>query len=66
MGLEIAEVLHRVYPQQFQIAKMVELLGSQSTVQRLEGGDSPKHIEAGWATALGKFRATRAKYLIYR
>ena len=66
MGLEIAEVLHRVYPQKFQIAKMVELLGSQSTVQRLEGGDSPKRIEAGWAAELGKFRATRAKYLIYR
>jgi hypothetical protein len=45
---------------------MVELLGSQSTVQRLEGGDSPKRIEAGWAAELGKFRATRAKYLIYR
>jgi hypothetical protein len=45
---------------------MVELLGSQSTVQRLEGSDSPKRIESGWATALGKFRATRAKYLIYR
>jgi uncharacterized protein YbbC (DUF1343 family) len=66
MGLEIAEVLHRAYPQKFQIAKMVELLGSQSTVQRLEGGDSPKRIESGWATALEKFRATRAKYLIYR
>ena len=66
MGLEIAEVLHRVYPQQFQIAKMVALLGSQHTIERLERGDDPKNIEAGWAAKLEQFRAMRAKYLIYR
>jgi uncharacterized protein YbbC (DUF1343 family) len=65
MGLEIAEALHRLYPQEFQIARMITLLGSQSTVERLERGDSPKDIEAGWSAELAKFRATRAKYLIY-
>jgi uncharacterized protein YbbC (DUF1343 family) len=65
MGLEISEALRRLYPQEFQIAKMITLLGSQSTVERLERGDSPKDIEAGWAAELEKFRATRAKYLIY-
>ena len=66
MGLEVAEALHRLYPQEFQIAKIIALLGSQSTVERLERGDSPKDIEAGWAAELEKFRAMRAKYLIYR
>jgi uncharacterized protein YbbC (DUF1343 family) len=66
MGLEIAEALHHLYPQEFQIEKMNTLLGSQSTVERLERGDSPKDIEAGWAAELEKFRAMRAKYLIYR
>jgi uncharacterized protein YbbC (DUF1343 family) len=66
MGLEIAEALHRLYPREFQIAKMITLVGSQSTVERLERGDSPKDIEAGWAAELEKFRAMRAKYLIYR
>ena len=66
MGLEVAEALHRLYPQEFQIAKIIALLGSQSTVERLERGDSPKDIEAGWAAELEKFRAVRAKYLIYR
>jgi uncharacterized protein YbbC (DUF1343 family) len=65
MGLEIAEVLHKLYPQQFQIAKMITLLGSQSTVERLEHGDDPKAILAGWDADLAKFRAMRAKYLIY-
>jgi len=66
MGLEIAEALHKLYPQQFQIAKMITLLGSQSTVERLERGDAPKAIVAGWDSDLAKFRAMRAKYLIYR
>jgi uncharacterized protein YbbC (DUF1343 family) len=65
MGLEIAEALHKLYPQQFQIAKTITLLGSQSTVERLERGDDPKAILAGWDGDLAKFRAMRAKYLIY-
>ncbi len=65
MGLEIAEALHLHYPQQFQIAKMIALLGSQFTVERLERGDDPKDIVADWAVELAKFRATRARYLIY-
>ncbi|MGB8542348.1 MAG: DUF1343 domain-containing protein [Candidatus Acidiferrales bacterium] len=66
MGLEIAEALHKLYPQQFQLARMITLLGSQSTVERLERGDDPKAIESGWDGDLAKFLAMRAKYLIYR
>jgi uncharacterized protein YbbC (DUF1343 family) len=65
MGLEIASTLHRLYRAQFHVEKMIELLGSQSTVERLARGDDPKEIEAGWAGDLKKFRATREKYLLY-
>ena len=44
---------------------MIELLGSQSTVERLGRGDDPKEIVAGWASELDKFRAVREKYLLY-
>jgi uncharacterized protein YbbC (DUF1343 family) len=66
MGLEIIEALHRLYPQNFQIAKTIELLGSQSTVERLERGDDPRAIIAGWSADLDNFRPIRRKYLIYR
>jgi uncharacterized protein YbbC (DUF1343 family) len=65
MGLEIASALHRLYPAQFHVEKMIELLGSQSTVERLVRGDDPKEIEAGWASDLDKFRTMREKYLLY-
>ncbi len=65
MGMEIADVLHRQYPQHFQLEKMIALLGSQSTIERLARGDDPARIVAGWAGELDQFRQIRAKYLRY-
>ena len=65
MGLEIIEALNRLYPQNFQIGKTIELLGSQSTFDRLERGDDPRAIIAGWSTELNGFRAMRQRYLLY-
>lgn len=64
-GLETIAALHKLYRQNFQIAKTVELLGSQSTVDQLERGEDPRRIIAGWAPALDQFRALRQKYLLY-
>jgi uncharacterized protein YbbC (DUF1343 family) len=66
MGLEIAGVLRREYPQQFQLEKMIALLGSQSTIERLARDDDPARIVAGWSSGLDRFRQMRTKYLLYR
>jgi len=65
MGLEIIEALQRLYPQNFQIAKTIELLGSQSTVDQLQRGVDPRQIVASWFDDLTAFRAMRQKYLLY-
>jgi uncharacterized protein YbbC (DUF1343 family) len=65
MGLEIIEALNRLYPQNFQIGKTIELLGSESTVSRLERADGARAIIAGWSADLENFRALRQKYLLY-
>src|SRR5277367_1609397 len=54
MGLEIADALHRMYPDKFQLEKIIELLGSQSTVDRLKRGDAPADIVSGWTADLDK------------
>lgn len=66
MGIEIADVLHRMYPDNFRLAKIVELLGSQSTVDRLKHGEAPADIVDGWSAELAKFRVMRKKYLLYQ
>jgi len=64
-GLQLASILHTLYPTQFHAEKMIELLGSQSTVDKLARGADPTEIEAGWAADLDKFRTMREKYLLY-
>ncbi|MFZ0885389.1 MAG: hypothetical protein WAN14_18450, partial [Candidatus Acidiferrales bacterium] len=65
VGLEIADALHRLYPERFQITKLTDLLGSQASVDALIAYQSPANIIASWASDLTAFRAMRAKYLIY-
>jgi uncharacterized protein YbbC (DUF1343 family) len=65
MGIEIAEVLQRLYPERFQTEKMIELVGSKSTIERLKSGDAPARIVSGWSGEIDQFRRTREKYLLY-
>jgi uncharacterized protein YbbC (DUF1343 family) len=65
MGLEIADALHRLYPREFQLEKINELLGSRATMEQLERGVEPARIVASWRGDLEKFRAMREKYLLY-
>jgi uncharacterized protein YbbC (DUF1343 family)/CubicO group peptidase (beta-lactamase class C family) len=65
MGLEIAAVLRRLYPDHFQIDKIMTLLGNAATLERLKKGDAPTRIVAEWEDELAAFRRMRAKYLLY-
>ena len=65
MGLEIADTLHRMYPQNFHLEKTITLIGNQATVDALARNESPAKIIKSWAPALDNFRTTRAKYLLY-
>ena len=65
MGLEIAAMLHKMYPGKFQLDKINELLGSSSTIERLNRGDAPSRIVLDWEPELDRFRSMREKYLLY-
>jgi uncharacterized protein YbbC (DUF1343 family) len=65
MGLEIAATLAKLYPKEFALDKILTLLGSQATLERLKRGDAPARIVGGWAGELEPFRKMRAKYLLY-
>ncbi len=65
MGLEIASTVAKTYPQEFHLDKIIELLGSASTLARLQKGDSAAEIVASWSADLDAFRKMRQKYLLY-
>jgi uncharacterized protein YbbC (DUF1343 family) len=66
VGLEIATVLRRLYPEQFDASKLLLLLGNEETVTALEDGTAPDRIVSGWSDALREFSARREKYFIYK
>ncbi len=65
MGVEILSILHRLYPQQFQLAKTLRLLGSRATLDAIERGEDPRLIAKSWQPALNTYLAARGLYLLY-
>jgi uncharacterized protein YbbC (DUF1343 family) len=66
MGLEIAAILQKLYPKQFDSAKLLELVGSADTIQQLQAGVPPEKIVASWSAALTAFDQIRRKYFLYK
>jgi uncharacterized protein YbbC (DUF1343 family) len=66
MGLEIAAILHKLYPAKFDFAKLITLVGNAETIQQLQNGVAPEHIVAGWSDALAKYDHTRREYFLYK
>lgn len=66
MGIELAAALHKLYPADFKIDRMHELLVNQGTFDALVAGQDPRRIAQEWQEALEQFGKVRIKYLIYK
>ena len=66
MGLEIAAVLERLYPDKVDLAKTITLLGNAATVEELRIGAPPEKIVADWKEDLAAYEKTRRKYILYK
>jgi uncharacterized protein YbbC (DUF1343 family)/CubicO group peptidase (beta-lactamase class C family) len=66
LGIEIAAALSKLYPQQFRMDKMMEILASKSVYDALARGEDPHRIELGWRDDLRKFQQVRGRYLLYK
>jgi len=66
MGLEIAAVLRKLHPDNFDASKTITLLGNAETVQELQDGKAVSEIIASGQSALSQFDKTRRKYFLYK
>ena len=66
MGLEIAAVLKKLYPDKVDLAKTITLLGNAATVEELRIGAPPEKIVADWKDDLAAYEKTRRKYILYK
>ncbi|MGB7844991.1 MAG: DUF1343 domain-containing protein, partial [Candidatus Acidiferrum sp.] len=66
VGLEIATLLQKKYPEHFDVTKAIVLLGNDATVEQLKAGTAPQEIIAGWVKDLAAFDQVRRKYFLYK
>ena len=66
LGIELASALHKLYPTQFHMERMIELLLNQSVYDAVASGQDPRRIADDWREPLEKFLQIRQKYLIYK
>ncbi|HYA24175.1 MAG TPA: serine hydrolase [Terriglobales bacterium] len=66
LGIELASALHKLYPEQFHLEKMMDLLVNQVAYDAIAKGEDPRRIAQDWQPGLDKFQQVREKYLIYK
>jgi uncharacterized protein YbbC (DUF1343 family) len=66
VGIEIASLLYKTYPDKYQIDSAQRLFGWTEGLTRLKAGEDPAAIAGAWSGSEARWRLLRAKYLIYR
>jgi uncharacterized protein YbbC (DUF1343 family)/CubicO group peptidase (beta-lactamase class C family) len=66
LGIELASALAKLYPQQFHMEKMIDILANQNVYDELAHSVDPHRIALNWQDDLQKFLQVRSKYLIYK
>jgi uncharacterized protein YbbC (DUF1343 family) len=65
VGIEIASALHVLYPEQFEMKNLDRLMLNDSTMQSICTGQDPRRVWMNWIDEIERFKAIRAKYLLY-
>ena len=65
IGLELASALLKLYPNDYKIDQLNELLGNQDIFNRLKTGEDPRRIQQDVQEEIDRFVEVRAKYLLY-
>lgn len=65
LGVVIASMLHRLYPQNFKLEHMNALLANRHVMEELTSGVDASKIADDWRDSLQAFEAKRQKALLY-
>lgn len=66
LGIELASALHKLYPRDYHLERMIELLANQDIYNKLVQGQDPRRTASDWQDALESFQQLRQKYLLYK
>jgi len=65
LGVELASMLHELYPNEFHLNSVRTLVANQSTMDALDRQDDPQTIADTWREGIEQFEQTRKAYLLY-
>lgn len=65
LGIELASALEHLFPTDFQIDKILDLMGSRETLNAIKSGTDPRAIALHWQSEMDPFLVMRRKYLLY-
>jgi uncharacterized protein YbbC (DUF1343 family) len=65
LGIEIASALHSLYPQQFEMKNLDNLMLNKATMDAITAGQDPRRVWMDWVEAIELFKPIRARYLLY-
>lgn len=65
LGIEVVAALWRLYGERFEIDKVDRLLRNRTVLDQIRRGVDPRSIAAGWKPELERYKARRARYLLY-
>ena len=66
LGIELAVALRKLYPDDWKINKLIDILGNRGVFDAIAQGEDPRNIAQSWQDELEAFRAVRSKYLLYK
>jgi uncharacterized protein YbbC (DUF1343 family)/CubicO group peptidase (beta-lactamase class C family) len=66
LGIELASALHKLYPNDFKLEKISDLLVNESVLTAIGAGQDPRRIAQDWQPRLDEFVQLRNKYLLYK
>jgi len=66
LGIELASALRTLYPNDFKLERMTDLLVNQSVFEAIGAGEDPRRIAQDWQERLDAFVHLREKYMLYK
>lgn len=66
LGIELASALHKLYPKDFKLDRMADLLVNQAVFEAITADEDPRRIAQDWQERLEGFLRVREKYLLYK
>lgn len=66
LGLELAAALKKLYPNEFKMERMADLLVNQAAFEALSASQDPRRIAQDWMDGVNEFAKRREAYLLYK